>query len=309
MGRLPTPSLRMRLAGLAPWWLGLGRLVVVPSATNRRATRRFSFSTPSRLSEAAAPSRVPDPSAPSRVSGATFSGPRQDPEPDPPAPFVSVREAFGWFWPHTRGFRRLFVAGVSLAIVAALCEIGAIRLFGLIADEVLAGQNLDAFWRPAFAWLGLMAVAGLASFLGSYSTAVGGERFLLRLRDRVFSHMQTLTPDFFDRRRLGDLMARLTDDVEAIEELVGSGVVRILTTTVSVFFFAGAALLTRWDLALVTFAMVPAFLVASKFFASRLRTAAARERLSNGAMNGVIEEGLANQALVQAFNRQATEAR
>ncbi|MEU1733640.1 ABC transporter ATP-binding protein [Streptosporangium sp. NPDC020145] len=281
MGRLPTPSLRMRWPGLAPWWLGLGRLVVVvPSATNRRVTRRFSFSTPAR--------------------------PPDDP---PPAPFVSIREAFGRFWPHTRGVRRLFVAGVLLAIVAALCEIGAIRLFGRITDEVLAGQNLDAFWEPAFVWLGLMVVAGLASFLGSYATAVGGERFLLRLRDRVFAHMQTLTPDFFDRRRLGDLMARLTDDVEAIEELVGSGVVRILTTTVSVFFFAGAALLTRWDLALVTFAMVPAFLVVSKLFASRLRTAAARERLSNGVMNGVIEEGLANQALVQAFNRQGTEAR
>ncbi|MBB4920668.1 ABC transporter ATP-binding protein [Streptosporangium saharense] len=260
--------------------------MVDPSAKNRRVTRRFSF-----VETVETPAR-PD-----------------EPEQEHVAPFVSVREAFRHFWPHTRGLRRLFVAGVVLAIVAALCEIGAIRLFGFIADEVLAARNLGAFWEPAFVWLGLMVVAGLASFLGSYATAVGGERFLLRLRDRVFSHMQTLTPDFFDRRRLGDLMARLTDDVEAIEELVGSGVVRILTTVISVVFFAGAALFTRWELALATFALVPAFLLASKVFASRLRGAAARERFSNGAMNGVIEEGLANQALVQAFNRQGTEAR
>ncbi|MEV8631019.1 ABC transporter ATP-binding protein [Streptosporangium sp. NPDC051023] len=221
---------------------------------------------------------------------------------------VSIRETFGRFWPYTWGLRRLFVAGVLLAIVAALCEIGAIRLFGYITDEVLAGQNLGAFWDPAFAWLGLMVVAGLASFVGAYATSIGGERFLLRLRDTVFSHMQTLTPDFFDNRRLGDLMARLTDDIEAIEELVGSGVVRLLTTVASIVFFAGAALYTRWDLALVTFAMIPAFLITSKVFASRFRNAAARERLSNGAMNSVIEEGLANQSLVQAFNRQEAEA-
>ncbi|MFJ2033922.1 ABC transporter ATP-binding protein [Streptosporangium sp. NPDC087985] len=227
----------------------------------------------------------------------------------PLAPMVSVREAFRHFWPHTRGLRRLFVAGVLLAIVAAICEVAAIGLFGFITDEVLSRQNLGAFWGPASAWLGLAVVAGLASFAGSYATAVGGERFLLRLRDKVFSHIQTLTTDFFDNRRLGDLMARLTDDVEAIEELVGSGLVRLFTTAASVVFFAGAAFYIRWDLALVTFAMIPAFLIVSKVFASRFRNAAARERLSNGTMNSVIEESLANQALVQAYNRQESEAR
>nr|WP_246466107.1 ABC transporter ATP-binding protein [Streptosporangium album]MBB4938074.1 ATP-binding cassette subfamily B protein [Streptosporangium album] len=205
--------------------------------------------------------------------------------------------------------RRLFVAGVVLAIVAALCEVAAIGLFGLITDEVLSRGNLGAFWGPASAWLGLAVAAGLASFTGSYATSLGGERFLLRLRDRVFSHIQTLAPDFFDNRRLGDLMARLTDDIEAIEELVGSGLVRLFTTAASVVFFAGAAFYIRWDLALVTFAMVPAFLIVSKVFASRFRDAAARARLSNGTMNSVIEESLANQSLVQAYNRQEAEAR
>ncbi|WP_433246789.1 ABC transporter ATP-binding protein [Streptosporangium sp. CA-135522] len=224
------------------------------------------------------------------------------------APMVSIREAFRRFWPDTRGVRRLFVAGVLLAIMAALCEVAAIWLFGRITDEVLSRQDLGAFWAPAFVWVGLAVVAGLASFFGSYATALGGERFLLTLRDRVFSHMQTLAPDFFDNRRLGDLMARLTDDVEAIEELVGSGLVRLFTTAASVVFFAGAAFYIRWDLALVTFAMIPAFLIVSKAFASKFRNAAARERFSNGAMNSVIEEGLANQSLVQACNRQDAEA-
>ncbi|WP_406311580.1 ABC transporter ATP-binding protein/permease [Streptosporangium sp. NBC_01639] len=225
------------------------------------------------------------------------------------APSVALREAFRRFWPFTHGIRKLFAAGVVLAIVAALCEVAAIGLFGLITDEVLSRGNLGAFWGPASAWLGLAVVAGLASFTGSYATALGGERFLLRLRDRVFSHIQTLTPDFFDKRRLGDLMARLTNDVEAIEELVGSGLVRLFTTAASVVFFAGAAFYIRWDLALVTFAMVPAFLIVSKVFASRFRDAAARERLSNGTMSSVIEESLANQSLVQAYNRQEAEAR
>ncbi|MGC5016487.1 ABC transporter ATP-binding protein [Streptosporangium sp. DT93] len=221
---------------------------------------------------------------------------------------VSIRRTFREFWPHTHGIRRFLVAGCVFAIVAAVCEVATIGLFGYIVDEVLSKQELGAFWMPALAWLGLAAVAGLVSFAGAYLTSVGGERFLLRLRDRVFGHVQTLTPDFFDNRRLGDLMARLTDDIEAIEELVGTGLVKLFTTLASVVFFAGAAFYVRWDLALLTFLLVPAFLVVAKIFASRFRTAAARERFSNGAMNSVIEESLSNQSLVQSYNRQDAEA-
>ncbi|MEV0621462.1 ABC transporter ATP-binding protein [Nonomuraea sp. NPDC050404] len=205
--------------------------------------------------------------------------------------------------------RRLFAAGVVFAILAALCEVAAIRLFGHITDEVLTTRNLGAFWIPALCWLGLAALAGVASFAGAYATALGAERFLLALRDRVYAHLQTLAPDFSEKRRLGDLMARMTDDIEAIEELVGSGLVRAITTAASVVFFAGAAFFIRWDLALLTMALIPLFLVVSKMFAGRFRSAAARERASNGAMNSVLEEGLANQPLVQAYNRQGAESR
>ncbi len=224
------------------------------------------------------------------------------------APAVSLRRTFREFWPDTRGLRWLLGAGVLFAMLAALCEVAAIGLFGRITDEVLTTRDLDAFWSPAVTWLGLAGVAGMASLAGTYATALGAERFLLRLRDRVFAHIQRMSPDFSENRRLGDLMARLTDDIEAIEELMASGLVKLFTTVASVVFFAGAAFYVRWDLALVTMALVPIFLVISKVFASRFRTAAARERRSNGEMNSVIEEGLANQSLVQAYNRQQSES-
>lgn len=257
-------------------------VVVATSAESRRATRRLSFSA--------------RPGVRSVIQGPEL------------APAVMIRKAFTEFWPDTRGVRRLFAIGGILAIVAALCEVAAIGLFAVITDQVLAQHDLGAFWTPAFAWLGLAVLAGLVSFGGSYLTALAAERFLLKLRDRVFAHVQTLTPDFFNNRRLGDLMARLTDDIEAIETLVGSGLVKAFTTVISVIVFSAAAFIVRWDLALVTFALIPAFVLISKVFAAKFRVAAGRERLSNGLMNSVIEESLSNQTLVQAYNRQEAEA-
>lgn len=180
------------------------------------------------------------------------------------APVVSVRTTFRHFWPLMRGDRRRLLLGGALAVAAAACEVAAIRLFGVITDRALAARDLAAFWTPAAGWLGIAVAAVLMTFIGDYATTLAGERFLLRLRDRVFAHVQTLSPEFFDRGRLGDLMARLTDDIEAVEELVASGLVRLVTAVVSAVFFVAAAFAVRWDLALVACALVPVFLLVTR---------------------------------------------
>ncbi|WP_433472352.1 ABC transporter ATP-binding protein [Spirillospora sp. CA-142024] len=227
------------------------------------------------------------------------------------APFSasSVRKTLRVYWPETKGDRRLLVAGGVLIIAAALCEVGAIWLFGYITDNVLAAKDLGAFWTPAAAWLVLALVTGVATFGGDYALALAGERFLLRLRDRVFAHLQGLSPEFFNRRPLGDLIARLTDDIESIEELVASGLVRALTSVITIVFFMAAAVVVRWDLALVACALVPLFLLVSKTFSARFKTVADDERRSNGVMTALVEESISNQALVQAYNRQRTQER
>jgi hypothetical protein len=73
--------------------------------------------------------------------------------------------------------------------------------------------SLSAFWGPAGAWLG---VAALVGYLGNSLATCTAERFVLRLRAAVFRHVQDLPPHFFQRHRPGDLVERLTGDVECI---------------------------------------------------------------------------------------------
>ena len=142
------------------------------------------------------------------------------------APGESLRDIFGRFWPFTRGDRcRLLAAGVSAVLVSG-GEIGTVVIFDAILTGVLAHERVARLWPLAAAWLGIAAVASAAMFIASYAGSLASERFLLRLRDSVYAHSQKLSPDFFGQRRLGDLMVRLVDDVELIEQLVASGLVQ-----------------------------------------------------------------------------------
>ncbi len=220
----------------------------------------------------------------------------------------SIRDILRRFWPYTRGDRGRLLLGAILPIAITISEIGTVIVFDIITDKVLAEHRLASFWPLAAAWLGIAVAAAGVMFIGGYLSALTRERFLLRLRDGVFAHAQWLSLDFFDRKRLGDLMVRLLDDLEVIEGLVCSGLAAAAAAAVSLLLLAAAAVVISSSLALLAFAVAPLFWLVSRAFSGRLARAAGQEREANGSISTAVEESLSNQALVQAFNRQSYQA-
>ncbi|MFJ1974221.1 ABC transporter ATP-binding protein [Streptomyces sp. NPDC087903] len=220
-----------------------------------------------------------------------------------------VRQAFRRFWPLTRGDRGWLVVIVSCVVVSALAETASILLFAQLTDNALKAGSLAAFWGPAGAWLGVAALGALVGYLGNSLATWTAERFVLRLRAGVFGHVQDLPPHFFQKHRQGDLVERLTGDVEAIEQMVVSGVVGTVSAAFSAVFYACAALYLRWDLALATFVLAPLFLLAARRFSGRIRQTSRDERVADGAITSVVEESLGNVVLTQAYNRRRDEER
>ncbi|WP_051707937.1 MULTISPECIES: ABC transporter ATP-binding protein [unclassified Streptomyces] len=218
-----------------------------------------------------------------------------------------VKAAFARFWPLTRGDRGPLVLIVVCVIVSALAETAAILLFAELTDHALRAGSLAAFWGPAGAWLGVAVLGALVGYLGNSLAVWTAERFVLRLRAKVFRHVQSLPPDFFQRHRRGDLVERLTGDVEAIEQMVVSGVVGAVSAAFSALFYATAAFWLRWDLALATFLLAPLFLLAARRFSGRIKRASQDERAADGALTSVVEESLGNIVLTQAYNRRRAE--
>ncbi|UXY28282.1 ABC transporter ATP-binding protein [Streptomyces sp. HUAS TT20] len=224
-------------------------------------------------------------------------------------PTIPTRTAFHRFWPLTRGLRRWLLVVWLCTVLAALAETEAILLFSDLTDHALQKGSLSAFWSPAVKWLGIAAVGAAVAYAGNSLAAWVTERFVMRLREHVFDHVQQLPPHFFQRHRQGDLLSRLTSDVEAIETMVVSGLVGAASAAFSALFYAAAAFWLRWDLAAATFVLAPLFWLAARRFSGSIKDVSREGRVADGAITSVVEESLGNVVLTQAYDRRDAERR
>ncbi|MDP2711343.1 MAG: ABC transporter ATP-binding protein [Solirubrobacteraceae bacterium] len=223
------------------------------------------------------------------------------------APVVPVRVIFRRFWPDARPYRKQIAIGMLFLILVPLIEAAEIWMFKLVVDEVLVPQELAPLLYIAIAYVGLTLLGGLINFGDDYLAAWIGERFLLNLRTRVFAHVQGLSLHALDRRRLGDLLSRLTSDVQAIEAFVLSGIGVALSALVRILIFGGMLFYLDWRLAAVSLIIAPLFYFAARYFSRLVKHAAREKRRRSGSLSAVAEESLANAALVQSLNRQDAE--
>ncbi|MFF4099511.1 ABC transporter ATP-binding protein [Streptomyces sp. NPDC001903] len=223
------------------------------------------------------------------------------------APPVTPREAFRRFWPYTRGGRRWFVPILLFSVIGPLLDAAEIWLFKVVVDEVLVPRDLRPFLWIALAYLGLVLASGVLAFADDVLSTWVGERFLLALRSDVYRHVQGLSLGFFERRRLGDVLSRITGDVDAIETFLLSGVANALYYVVQLGVFLGLLFYLSWDLTLLALVIVPLFWGAARRFSRLIKAASRERRRRSGSISAIAEESLGNIALVQAYNRQGTE--
>ncbi len=226
------------------------------------------------------------------------------------APPVSATAIFGRFWPATRPFRGRVWLSLALAAVPPALGAVTIWLFKVLVDDVLVPHDLRMFAVVAAAYVVVTVLEGGAGFADQYLSTWVSERFVLVLRSTLFRHLHRQSSDFFDRHPLGDILARLSGDVVAIEELILSGLSQALTYGFQLLFFTAALFVLNWQLALASLVAAPAFLLLARFFGRRIKVAARERRRRAGTTSTVAEESLGNAALVRAYDRgEAEQAR
>jgi ATP-binding cassette subfamily B protein len=205
---------------------------------------------------------------------------------------------------YVRPYRGLVLLSLGLLFAASAVQLAQPYLIKLAIDTGITTGRVDQLALPVALFLVALLLDSVLSCFQLYVLEKTGQNVVLDIRERVFSHLETLPSAFFDRTPVGRLMTRVTTDVESINEAFTSGLVLILADLVKLMGIVAILLWMDWRLALVTFAILPPMLVVSWFVRIRVRDAYREIRRMIARLNAFLQESVTGMRLIQLFSRE-----
>src|SRR5262252_4672956 len=153
-------------------------------------------------------------------------------------------------------------------------------------------------------YFGLLLFTFVLEFLQTYYMQWTGQQVMFDLRSQIFRHLQRMHVAFYDKNPVGRLVTRVTTDVDALNDMFTSGVVSIFE---DLFVLAGILAImlgVNWKLALITFAVLPFIVVATKLFRDKVRDSYRRIRVAIARINAHLQEHVSGIMVLQLFNRE-----
>lgn len=229
------------------------------------------------------------------------------------------------FWPYARPYRWKIGLALLVLFVDTLADLAAPWPVKLIFDNVLLGKRLHSPWslpipapvaqNPVLllgvlcgALLVLALLSAGATCFGMRLLAVTGQRVVFRLRGALFAHLQGLSPAFYDRQRLGDLLTRLTSDVQAIQDMVVVALPMLLLSAMTIVGMMAILVLMNPLFGALGLVIAFSLYVLLRHYLVSIKGVARQTRRQEGDANAVAQENLLGIRVVQAFGME-THAR
>jgi len=209
-----------------------------------------------------------------------------------------------WMLGLLRPYRRRLILMFTALLLETAAALAPPYLLGKAIDSGIRAGDVAALDRIVAAFVFATVLYAVATFWESYLVGWIGTRALQDLRERIFAHLQSMSIGFFTRRSPGVLISRMTNDVEALNQLVTSGFVTIFSSTLTLVGVVAILLVLDLELALITFITFPLLAVASVVF--RIVSAgtyrATRERIA--AVTAYLQETLSGVRVVRSFGQE-----
>ncbi|HWP28039.1 MAG TPA: ABC transporter ATP-binding protein, partial [Chloroflexota bacterium] len=201
-------------------------------------------------------------------------------------------------------YRYAMAASLALLLAIGLLELAGPYLTKVAIDQYIIVGDWAGLGPIALLYIATLVGIFALRYLQTYLLNRTGQRAMHDLRVELFAHLQRLSLRFFDRHPVGALMTRLTNDIEALNEALTSGVVAIFGDVVTMIGISIVLVLLDWRLALVTFLVLPLLYLVSERLQRGLRDSyrAIRARLAR--LNAYVQEALSGMVVIQLFNRQ-----
>ncbi|MEX0772687.1 MAG: ABC transporter ATP-binding protein [Balneolales bacterium] len=218
----------------------------------------------------------------------------------------------------TRLIRRLYVFVepfkwfliLALGLILLISYLGPLRpyLTQIAVDDYIQPGDIPGLVRIVFLFFGVLVAESILLMLNTYLTRWVGQNALYSLRNAVFEKIQGLHVQFFDRNPIGRLITRTTSDIEALSELLSSGVVNIIGDLMRIIFIMAFMFSMSWELSLVSLSTLPLLFYATMLFKAKVRISFLNVRDQIARLHSFIQEHVNGISIVQLFGRERKEA-
>ncbi|MCC6169755.1 MAG: ABC transporter ATP-binding protein, partial [Caldilineaceae bacterium] len=208
-------------------------------------------------------------------------------------------------WVYLRHQRAALLIVTLLVLATSALNLVGPYLLGIAVDDYIIPGDLPGLARISLLMLAVYLLSALLTWFQIYLIASVSQRTIRAIRNDLFTKLQTLSLRYFDQHPHGDLMSRLTNDVENINMVLSESVIQLLSGAITL---VGAAALMLWlnpILAIAGLITIPAMmLLFTRWIGGHTRTGFRRQQSSLGTLNGYIEETITAQRVVKAYNRE-----
>ena len=196
---------------------------------------------------------------------------------------------------------------ISISITA-LIEFLVPQLIQYTIDKVIPMNEPSMLVKVSVGFVLAALALGIFSFISNYFLSILGQRAVFSIRNDLYTHLIDQDIEYFDRNRTGDLLSRLTNDVNALQKLISSDLLDIVTSVgvfivVSIYMFV-----VNWQLTLALYITFPFFILITKFFSEKIRNVYRHVQRSMAEMTNHLQDSLTSVRLMKSFTNEPFEA-
>ena len=191
-----------------------------------------------------------------------------------------------------------------LVVGAMLTQLAGPFLLQIAIDRYIQPRELAGLGFVAFFMIAAMVAELVFSYVNEYRMQMLGQKIMYDIRTQIFSHLQRLDVNYFDRNPVGRLMTRVMGDVQVLNELFTSGVITIFANLLNIIGIMVVMLIMNWKLALVTMTVLPIIFTATTFYQVYSRRAFRDQRKHLARINAFLNENILGMSTVQLFTQE-----
>ncbi|MER2119638.1 MAG: ABC transporter ATP-binding protein [Solibacillus sp.] len=231
-----------------------------------------------------------------RHPGGRFTGPVVKPK--------NQKETLLRIWSYLRLQKVELISVVIFVIISTLLSLVGPFLIGKTIDDYIVKLDVPGAIRMALILAGVYIASSILTWLQTFVMIRVSQKTIRRLRQQLFEQYQSLPLSFYDKKQQGDLMSRMTNDIENLNAALSQSVIQIVSSFLTIVGTAFALFYLDWRLALVTLTIIPLIVYATKQIIKRSSVNYKARQRDLGNLNGYIEETISNADIITLFGQE-----